>query len=321
MARSEKGSAKKAKNNKKKVVSKGSSSGNSASGELSRRSSGSLSHQDHTFTIGALETALLEQFPREDAESWDRTGLLVGEPSSLTTKVAVALDPTVASVCKASNLGANVLVTHHPAYLNAPTAFAPEPSCALSSGAVVWSAIQNQVALMNFHTALDVSEKAARVLPSMLGLTFEGKLIEPIASTQHKGYGQICTVSAKVGNTDTLKNLAARCTSVFGRQPRVWGNFDASISRVVTATGSLGSVGKAALCAGIDCVICGEVKYHEALDLSLAGLCIIELGHDVSELPLVAVLADTLLQIGVSENKIVVIDQTDNWHYPEAIRM
>ncbi len=322
MARSQKASTKKVKNNdKKKTASKASTSKNAKSGQLSRRSSGSLSHLESSFTVGALESSMLKQFPREDAESWDRTGLLVGEASLPVTKVAVALDPTVASIHKAASLGANVLITHHPAFINAPTSFSPEPSGALSSGAIVWAAIQDEIALMNFHTALDVSKKAAHVLPNMLGLSYSDHVIEPIDSTQNKGYGQICTVSQETGGVDTLKHLAARCTSVFGRQPRVWGNFDASVTRVVTATGSLGSVGKAALYSGIDCVICGEVKYHDALDLSLAGLCIIELGHDMSELPLVAVIADTLAQIGVAKNKIVVIDQSDNWHYPEAIRV
>ncbi len=287
---------------------------------LAGRPSGELARKGFSMTVGALEAALLKEFPAEDAESWDRTGVLVGERALPVRKVAVALDPTVAAIREAAQNGANVLVTHHPAFLAAPDAFAPEPSAALCPGAGVWAAIQGQVALMDFHTALDVSLRAARVLPGMLGLAFKGTFAEPLASSRKKGYGQVCEVRANDA-PETLGRLAARCTSVFGRQPRVWGDFDAPVRTAVTATGSAGSLGRACLGLGADVLVCGEVKYHDALELSAAGLSVIELGHDVSELPLVAVLAEALLRVGVPDDRIVAIDQSANWAYPEAIRI
>ena len=70
-----------------------------------------------TITVGELEQALLELFPASDAESWDRTGLLVGDPRAVISGVAVALDATPRAVRAAQHIGANVLVTHHPAFL------------------------------------------------------------------------------------------------------------------------------------------------------------------------------------------------------------
>lgn len=288
---------------------------------LSKRGSAALAPRTFSMTVGKLEELMLKEFPAEDAESWDRTGLTVGERALPVTKVAVALDPTVSAIREAAEAGANVLVTHHPAFLAAPDAFAPEASVALSPGAGVWAAVRHQVALMDFHTALDVSPQAARVLPGMLGLRFLSRFAEPLASSRRKGYGQICDVAANEDAPDTLARLAARCTAVFGRAPRVWGNPDAPVKRAVTATGSAGSLGKKALAAGADVLICGEVKYHDALELSQAGLAVIELGHDVSELPLVAVLAEALCRAGVPESAIVVLDQSDNWWYPEAVRV
>lgn len=288
---------------------------------LSRRGASELAKKSFSMTIGALEQALLKEFPAEDAEKWDRTGLLVGERALPVTKVAVALDPTVAAIAEAAQAGANVLLTHHPAYLAAPDAFAPEPSVAASPGAGVWAAIRNQVALMDFHTALDVSAPAARVLPGMLGLKFTGKFAEPLASSRRKGYGQICEVLGNDDAPETLGRLAARCTAVFGRAPRVWGAPDAPVRCAVTCTGSAGDTAAAALALGADVVICGEMKYHAALELSQAGLAVIELGHDASELPLAAVLAEALDKVGVPSEAIVLIDQSENWWYPEAVRV
>lgn len=288
---------------------------------LTKRGAAALARRSFSMTVGGLEEALLKEFPAADAEQWDRTGLTVGERALPVTKVAVALDPTVRAIEEAAAAGANVLLTHHPAFLDAPDAFAPEPSVALSPGAGVWAAVRNQVALMDFHTALDVSPAAARVLPGMLGLRFTGRFAEPAEGSRRKGYGQVCDVPESDGAPETLARLAARCTAVFGRAPRVWGKPDAPVKRAVTTTGSAGATARAALAAGADVIICGELKYHDALELSQAGLAVIELGHDGSELPLVAVLAEACARVGVPDDRIVLLDQTENWCYPEAVRV
>ena len=267
---------------------------------LSKRGESHLAPRTFNMTIGGLEKALLKEFPAEDAEKWDRTGLLVGERSLPVTRVAVALDATPAAVAAAAEAGANVLLTHHPAFLEAPDGFAPEASALESPGAVVWAAIRNQVALMDFHTALDVS---------------------PAEGSRRKGYGQICEVPDNDGEPETLARLAARCMAVFGRAPRVWGAPDAAVRRVVTATGSAGSLAPALVAAGVDAVVCGEMKYHTALELAAAHVAVIELGHDVSELPLVAVLAEALARAGVPAEAVTLVDQSENWWTPEAVRV
>lgn len=293
---------------------------NKAGKAIEKRRSPLPAKTTRTWTIGALEAALLKEFPAEDAESWDRTGLTVGERALPATRVALALDPTVAAIEDAARAGADVLVTHHPAYLAAPDAFAPEPSVAVSAGAGVFAAVRNRVALMDFHTALDVSERAQAVLPAMLGLAYTGEVAVPIASSERKGYGQICRVAAE-GGLETLAHLAARAVSVFGRAPRVWGAFDSLVSTVVCATGSAKNMVGPCVRIGADCLVCGELGYHDALALRDAGVSVVELGHDVSELPLVAVLAETLAHIGFPSERIVMLDQSGNWAYPEAVRI
>lgn len=286
---------------------------------LAQRASGSLSKHAVPITVCALERALLADFPAQDAESWDRTGMMVGDPSRLVEGVAVALDPTVTAVHDAAAAGANVLVTHHPAFLEPPDSFSPASSVAAHPGALVWAAVSQGVALLSYHTALDVSARAQRVLPGMLNLQFK-RIIVPLSSTKYKGYGQLCSV--RPGDAPlSLGQLAARCTSVFARQPRVWGDFSCELSRIVTCTGSAGDVAAACLRDRADCLICGEIRYHDALALSQAGLCIVELGHDASELPLTAVLVAAVEDAGVLKDLITILDQGDNWSYPETVRL
>ena len=154
---------------------------------LARRASGLLSKPVTAVTTGALERALLAEFPAADAEPWDRTGMSVGDPARLITGVAVALDPTVEAIEAAANMGANVLVTHHPAFLAPPASFMPASSVAANPGAGVWRAVERGVSILSYHTALDVSVRAQRVLPGMLSLTFQ-QVLDPIPGSREKGY-------------------------------------------------------------------------------------------------------------------------------------
>lgn len=270
-----------------------------------------------SWTIGALEGALLERFPAEDAESWDRTGLIVGDPGREVTGVAIALDPTVKAVRAAKVCGANVLLTHHPAFLEPPASFAPLETGLYGPGSVVWEAISSGVALMNFHTTLDVSTEAAYMLPGFLGLELAG-IVERVTD-DGRGYGQLCRVRQDDAPM-SLRNLAARCLSVFGRPARVWGDPDQPIDTVVTCTGSVGSLLDSCVGMSVDCIICGESRYHNVLAANEAGLCVIELGHDVSELPLCAILAQAVVSLGYPEGDVSILDQSSNWFTPEAIR-
>jgi putative NIF3 family GTP cyclohydrolase 1 type 2 len=269
-------------------------------------------------SVAALEHELLKAFPAQDAEPWDRTGLVVGDPSQAVEGIAIALDATVEAVRIAAECGANVLITHHPAFLDPPVSLCPFESDRYGSGAVVWEAVSRKVALIDFHTALDKSPAAARVLPGMLGMELQD-IVDVVDMRSGKGYGQLCRMHAD-DEPLSLKQLAARCMAVFARPARVWGNENHRLESVVTCTGSAGDLSKICVERGFDCLICGEIRYHDALAAKEAGLAVIELGHDASELPLCALLAATVGKLGFPEESIKMIDQGSNWSTPEAIR-
>ena len=152
----------------------------------------------------------------------------------------------------------------------------------------------------------------------MLGLRFDG-ILDQREEDLLKGYGQVCSVSED-DDPLALEQLAARCVSVFGRLPRVYGESGTRLRKIVTCTGSASHLPELCLEQSCDCLVCGEIRYHAALDASSAGLSIIELGHDVSELPLCAVLAKALELTGIPEDRIRIIDQSRNWWTPETSR-
>jgi putative NIF3 family GTP cyclohydrolase 1 type 2 len=93
----------------------------------------------------------------------------------------------------------------------------------------------------------------------------------------------------------TLRGLATVAAGTFNITPRIWGDPDTELARVATATGSAGALVGDVIAAGANALVAGEVRYHDALDAMESGLAIVELGHDVSEWPLVALLREAVL--------------------------
>ncbi len=292
---------------------------------LQRNDTGNLAKQQSIRFVGDLERALLSEMPAADACDWDRTGMLVGDPADTIQKVAIALDPTIPALDAAYKAGANVLVTHHPVFLDPPIMFTPSSAQGHTSGAVVRFAIEHEMSILSFHTTLDVSQAGLDALPTLLRLRGV-EVLEPLYEGSTKGFGRVCVPdepgveNPSVKQSISLRHLSARCVSVFGVLPRVWGSLDRDVTTIVTSGGSAGSLIDACLDQGVECLICGEVKYHEALDASLSGLSLIELGHDVSEFPLCALLAAHCEAAGVEHKSITMIDQKNNWCTPESFR-
>ncbi len=123
--------------------------------------------------------------------------------------------------------------------------------------------------------------------------------------------GMVCDAPAG----ETLESLAERCSARFGSTPRVWGDPSLPVSVVATTTGSAGSVLADAQRAGADVLMGGEVRYHDAMASPVA---VIELGHDVSEWPLVDVLYDAVAGLpGVDKASITKDPPAAGWWTPQ----
>lgn len=254
--------------------------------------------------VRELEAALFDAFPREQAEAWDHVGLSVGDPEDEVRLVRVALDATAEEVRAAHAMGANVLVAHHPVYIEAPDAFTPLASDRPQAGAAVYEAARLGVSVLSFHTNLDRSRAAREALPARLGLTALTSL-EHADDPAAPGYGALADIE-----TCTLRDLAARAAGALDVDPRVWGAPASQVARVAFIGGSLGHFGDLALRAGADAIVCGEAGYHVCHDLAARGLGVVLLGHDVSEEPFCQVLARACEQAGLASERIAVAERT-----------
>ncbi|MDT8901923.1 Nif3-like dinuclear metal center hexameric protein [Anaeroselena agilis] len=75
---------------------------------------------------------------------------------------------------------------------------------------------------------------------------------------------------------------------------RVAGPTDRQVSKVAVCGGSGAGFLAAAIGAGADVLVTGDVKYHEALDAAAAGLTLVDAGHFATERPVVGAVAGYL---------------------------
>lgn len=107
--------------------------------------------------------------PSTLAESWDNTGLAVGDYGHIVKKVLVALDVVDSVVEEAIEIGADLILTHHPMLL-----FRKINSITKNDalGGRIYKLIENQIAALSAHTNLDVAKGGTNdILAEIIGLT------------------------------------------------------------------------------------------------------------------------------------------------------
>jgi putative NIF3 family GTP cyclohydrolase 1 type 2 len=104
-------------------------------------------------TLGDVLAALEAAYPPATAESWDAVGLVCGDRAEPVSKVLFCVDPVESTVDEALEVGAQLVVAHHPLMLRGVTGVpADDPK-----GGLVHRLIRAGVALYTAHTNADAA--------------------------------------------------------------------------------------------------------------------------------------------------------------------
>jgi len=246
-----------------------------------------------------------ELAPPALAEGWDNSGLQVGGEDREISGVLVALDPLPRVVEEAVQKGCGLIVTHHPLFFRPIRRLDLE----LSQGAAAAMAIRERVSIYSAHTPLDkVPYGVSEALARPLGLTRAVPIVQSDGWPRGFGLGKV----GELPEAMTAKELALKLKKAFGIEgARLTGDPERRVEKVALCGGSGSDLIAEAKSAGADIYITGDIKYHEALDESDGGMCILDLGHYASELPVVkhfaALLSGSLEQKGW-DTKVVTSD-------------
>lgn len=105
--------------------------------------------------------------PCKLAEQWDNCGLLIGSRTQLIHKVLLCLDITKDTVDEAINVGADMIVSHHPLIFGSLKSIVSDEYM----GNVIASLIRNNIVVYAAHTCLDAAVGGVNdILAARLGL-------------------------------------------------------------------------------------------------------------------------------------------------------
>lgn len=211
-----------------------------------------------TIRLRHVLTALEEMYPVDTAQSWDRVGLVTGDPEQLVRRIHAAVDPTLEVIEEAREAGADLLVTHHPLLLRGVHSVATTSA----KGAAVTSLVVGDVALYVAHTNADVAEPGVNTaLAAACGLT----ATEPLTLEEGRAMGRVGDLPAEVSLAQFARSLAAALPPA-PAGIRVSGPADGRVRRVALLGGAGDGLVDAAAAAGADVYVTSDLRHHPALE-------------------------------------------------------
>jgi dinuclear metal center YbgI/SA1388 family protein len=222
-------------------------------------------------------------WPTHLAEDWDVVGLVSGSPSQPVSKVLLTVDVTHEVVELAKQVGADLILAHHPLILRGVNTVAEETA----KGLVLSQLIRSGIALYSAHTNADcVATGTSASIASKLNL----ESTKPLSPSVEPGLGigliGILPNELSLGQlAEALNNfLPPTATGV-----RVAGSFDKSVRKVALCAGAGESDLELALDAGADVYITSDLRHHraqETLELAKARgvqFSLIDISHWAAE--------------------------------------
>ena len=254
-------------------------------------------------TVGLVAQLIEKIAPKSWAEEWDNVGLLVGSGSKTIERILITLDGTLEVVEEAKAFDAQLIVAHH------PVIFRPLKNLRADNAAaqVPLRLLQHEIGYYAAHTNLDQSVVSpSRVLGELIGLEKMEPLervydVNPSRNSEERGYGVsgYLTRPEKLGVLwqnflDKLKESGVYSQAYELTGVRLAGSLEREVRKVAIVNGSGGRFVPKALFKGADLLITGDVNHHAVLDALEGGMAVGDLGHFLSEAPMLRSIYDYL---------------------------
>lgn len=219
-------------------------------------------------------------------ESWDNSGLSVGDVATQIKSVILALDCTEEVIDEALESGANMIITHHPLIFRGVKKISPETN----TGRMLIRAIKEDIVMYSLHTNMD------KVISGVSGKMAQKLGLEDLSFLRPDPSGE--TGTGLVGNLPkpiSYSELVAKVKSAFNVQS-IKSSFPPvdNVTRIALCGGSGASFAEDAFNSGAQVYITGDITYH--LFFTEKGFSIMDIGHYESEVGVLEVIKDILLK-------------------------
>ncbi len=210
--------------------------------------------------------------PLSIAAGWDHSGMQVAAERTQIRHLALCLDPTPVSIGRALDLGADMVLSHHPLSLSPRF-----PDRLDNYHTVLRLLLRADVPLYASHTSLDANpDGPSGWLVRKLGLAgvsvleTTGVFHDSAGQEREAGFGLAGRLPAPRTIAEILAAAGVEHARLVGADPAC------RVERVAVCPGSGGSLAGLAAAAGAQLLVTGDLKYHDALD---APLPILDVGH------------------------------------------
>lgn len=149
-----------------------------------------------------------ELYPERDAAGWDNTGLQVGAPDDPVSAVLVCLDVTDETLDEAAEVGADLLLAHHPLLFRPLSGLTPDTA----GGRLALRAARAGISVLAAHTNVDVAG-AGTTEPAVDVLGLED--VRPLAPQRDVGEEKVKLVTF-VPAEDAMRVLEAMAAAGAG---------------------------------------------------------------------------------------------------------
>ena len=269
----------------------------------------------HDLTLGEVVTALEGLYPPSTAASWDRVGLVTGDPAQPVRRIHLAVDATLAVIDEARDAGADLLITHHPLLLRGVHSVATTTA----KGEAVTSLVVGDVALYVAHTNADVaSPGVCDALATAIGLHDLG----PLALVDGQQLGRVGHLPQEESLRAFAERLAAALPPAAGGI-RVSGPADAPVRRVAVVGGAGDDLFDEVRASGVDVYVTADLRHHpvlEAREEARGGTpYLVDAGHWATESLWLATARESLLSAlgerGTTVDFHISTLRTDPWDF------
>ena len=228
-------------------------------------------------TVGKIEEMIHAYADPAAAEEYDNVGALVGNREQKVSKILVALDATMDVVKEAQEIGAELIVTHHPLMFHARKNLLEEDA----EGKILCEMVRARLSLIAAHTNLDKT--------FLSGSACCARLLE-LRNVRQEGY----LFLGELPSPTTAEALKAAISGALNFPTRCYGLGSLSIRTLAIGGGACDEEWQEARTLGAQAFLTGEVRHHNALAASMEGFVLFDAGHYGTEAPLVPVLTEYL---------------------------
>ena len=206
--------------------------------------------------------------PFDTQMDFDNSGFLVGNPNDIVKKVLVCLDITKDVVYEAKELGANLIISHHPVIFHHMKN--------LYFDTIPYLLVQNNINAICAHTNLDIAHGGVNdCLFDSIGLK------NPCALSLINEYplGLIGSLETQISCSEFAKLLKSKLDCKFVQ----FTNISKKIKIVAVCSGAGGNLVSEAYKKNCDALVTGEIKHSDIIFANDHEISIFNVGHFKSE--------------------------------------